>query len=600
MNSSLLCSPTSNPPVPIESWSSSRTFLLAIVVSVVVSFTGIFDHSLWTPDEPRDAAIGREMLLSGNLVVPTLAGKPFLEKPPLYWWVMAGLYRLFGVSDGVARTTSSLAGILVLLLVFDVTRRIANPFAGLMATIVTGTMSGFYIHFHRVVVDPWLALFVMLGYWSFVLTAFPVSDSGGKRPEKPSPLGILVVYLAGGLAFLSKGPVGPGLLAVPIAVALLAGRRWDFFRSWAHVPGVLLFLALCLSWPLALYLRGGKDLFMGGFVIRNILFRVMPPEIEGVYVGGHVNPFWYYVGFPSEVMPWLVAFPATGHWLWKKRWPREWNGRALFFLGSVFPVGLLLLSIPGTKRMLYLLPLIAPLGATVGAWLAATVKDHSPHKVDYYTCFVLFLLTALCLFGVSGTSVWAYLNGADFFAQFHAVLRSKPSAPIFFTLAGVLLIVGIVLTTHGVRLWKKRSARLGLVAAWMILALFVLGGSLYYRMGDGFKNLHFLTRDLMTMGVCTPELVGYRLDETTEGFIPYDTGVVLRNIIDPEELNRCILETPRGKLLMFEKLFSRLPEEVSARLQPIRCWRFGDHRAYCLYEFRPAATNDGTVSEKRP
>jgi hypothetical protein len=55
---------------------------------------------------------------------------------------------------------------------------------------------------------------------------------------------------------------------------------------------------------------------------------------------------------------------------------------------------------------------------------------------------------------------------------------------------------------------------------------------------------------------------------------------------------------------MFEKLFPRLPAEVRARLQSLRCWRFGDHRAYCLYEFSPTAPNNkengsGAAVQKR-
>ena len=165
------------PPSPSRSgrprWTTARAFWVAAVAAVLISFAGVFDHALWTPDEPRDAEVGREMLVSGNYVVPTLAEKPFLEKPPLAWWAMSGLYKLFGVSDGVARMSSALAGLLTLLLVFDLVRRIADPFAALMATLVTGCLSGFYYEYHRVIVDPWLSLFVMLGYWGYVLAMSP-------------------------------------------------------------------------------------------------------------------------------------------------------------------------------------------------------------------------------------------------------------------------------------------------------------------------------------------------------------------------------------------------------------------------------------------
>ncbi len=63
-----------------EAW---KLALLAILLAAAVSFAGLGSHSLWTPDEPRDAAIGLAMLRSGDYVTPRLNGAPFLEKPPL-------------------------------------------------------------------------------------------------------------------------------------------------------------------------------------------------------------------------------------------------------------------------------------------------------------------------------------------------------------------------------------------------------------------------------------------------------------------------------------------------------------------------------------
>jgi len=575
-----------------------RAFFTALAASILLSFAGVFDHSLWTPDEPRVAEVGREMLVNGEFVVPTLAGKPFLEKPPLYWWVMAGLYRLFGVSDGVARSTSAVAGILTLMLVFDVTRRIADPFAGVTATMVTATMAGFYNHFHRVVVDPWLALFVMAGYWGFVVASFCKMDSSEEKTVRPSPLGIFVVYLAGGLAFLVKGPIGPGLLVAPLVVAIPATKRWNFLRSWVHIPGLLIFLSLCLWWPLMLYLQGGKELLSSGFIIPNILYRIFP-KAAPYYQGGHGHSFWYYLQCPSEIIPWLITLPAVGHWLWRKRWPPGWNEQALVFLGSIFPIGIILLSIPGTKRMLYLLPLYAPLGIVIGAWVATTSRTEYAKKIDRYTHIILFVFSALFVLGALVAGGMAYFGGAEFFPRFfHAALQAKPSASVFFLLFGSLLIAGIDLTIHGVRLWKSSSPGVGLICAWFTLIAFVFGGSLYYLLGDGIKNLHVMTRDLQAMRAFPPELIGYRLDQTTMGFIPYETGLVPRNITTPEKLNHSLQETPVGKVLMFEKVFSQLPRELRSRLQSLRCWHFADQRSYCLYEVIPPLVQKETPGEE--
>ena len=386
------------------SWTFRRALLAALAVGILASFTGVFDHSLWTPDEPRDAEIGREMLASRDFVVPTLAGEPFLEKPPLYWWVMAGFYRVFGVSDGVARSASALAGVLTLLLVFDLARRITNPFSGLMATVVVATMSGFYAECHRVVVDSWLALFVMLGYWGFVVAVLQRESPKAENQPAVSPLGIAVMYLAGGLAFLTKGLVGPGLLAGPVLVAIVLGRQWRFLRSWVHVPGLLVFLALCLMWPAMLYERGGKGL-MDGFVLSNLLHRF---SASSDYAGGHRHPFWYYMfAFPAEVLPWLIAVPAACHWLWKRRAPAEWNRPALLFLAWVFPIGMVMLSAAGTKRGLYLLPLIAPLGSVVGAWIVATMAEGRREKIDRTTQAVMLAVLVAASAGLVISSAFA-------------------------------------------------------------------------------------------------------------------------------------------------------------------------------------------------
>src|SRR5215470_8299257 len=64
-----------------------------LLLSILVCCAGTFSHSLWSPDEPTGAAVGRAMADSGDLIVPRLNGEPFLEKPPLYWWVQVAAFR---------------------------------------------------------------------------------------------------------------------------------------------------------------------------------------------------------------------------------------------------------------------------------------------------------------------------------------------------------------------------------------------------------------------------------------------------------------------------------------------------------------------------
>ena len=153
--------------------------MAAVALAAVLSFTGIFNHSLWTPDEPRVAEIGRAMYVNSDGVVPRLGPDPFLEKPPLHWWVMSGFFAAFGVSDGVARFPSAIFGLLVLLLAFDMARRAGGGKAGLFTVGVLATTAGFH-GMHRVLTDTSLAFFVVLGFWAFFRAAFPE-----RRPGRP-------------------------------------------------------------------------------------------------------------------------------------------------------------------------------------------------------------------------------------------------------------------------------------------------------------------------------------------------------------------------------------------------------------------------------
>jgi len=98
---------------------SKPLYLLFLLLIIYLQFF----HRLGTlglvgPDEPRYAAVAREMLVSGDYVTPRLSGQVWFEKPILYYWLTALFYRLFGVSELAARLASALAGTLGVVVVF--------------------------------------------------------------------------------------------------------------------------------------------------------------------------------------------------------------------------------------------------------------------------------------------------------------------------------------------------------------------------------------------------------------------------------------------------------------------------------------------------
>jgi 4-amino-4-deoxy-L-arabinose transferase-like glycosyltransferase len=530
---------------------ASRALLIGIVA--LYAFTGLSAPPLSAPDEIRVAEIGREMGVGGDFVVPRLGGEPFLEQPPLFYAAVAGSFALFGVSDATARLPVAVATLALLLLAFDLGRRLGGVRLGLVATLVLATISGFYRYGHRAMVDTWLALGVGLAYWAYARLLIEHDAAPEGRPGRPSPGLVLTVYAGAALAFLVKGPVGPLLVAVAILADLVRGRRGWMLRARSHLAGLALLVVACSAWPLCLLLQEGVEGFRG-FFIANVLNRLRPPEGS---VGEHTEPTWFYLTSFSMLMPWIVALPA----LWFAR-RRAFTTEAARFLALVFPLGLLALSVPSSKRSLYLLPLLMPLAMSIACWLDAVARTSAVTKIERATLVVmgapfalLSALLGLVVLGLARAAASLRASATGLHAAGHALL-------------------------DGFDLRSLRATGSRVAAGLFVLSL--LGLSLPGLRANPEKDMSALGPDLRQLGVLDDRLAGYRLDERARATVPFRTGVILPNLKAPDEL-RCFLRArPDAHVLISEEGFASLPEGERNDLTAVRAWNFGRH-GYSLY-----------------
>lgn len=462
----------------------------AFGIALVLGLAGIFQHSLWTPDEPREAEIGREMLLSGWNSMPTLGGVPFLEKPPLHPWVMAFCYRLFGVSEGVARLPALLASIGAVLVAAALAFRLAGRSAAVTAAIVLATMVGFADVGHKAVNDALLMCFVGAAHLCLL-------------EKRTLPL----AGLCCGLAFLTKGPIGPILALGPPLVAGALLRDW---RVWRAIPWCVLgTLVLGTPWVVALGAHHGWDK-VRVCLVDNTLGRGLGSQ--GTGFGHERGPFYYLGAFPLMVAPWILVLPA----LLVSRGLRRARFLALLVLA-----GVLLLSIPSGKRELYLVPLLPAAAAVAGAFL---VRARSRAT----------LAALAVVYAVAAAAVVGY------------VLRSDLGryAPPFVIAALCFALLA----------WRPRVPTL-LAAA---LAFTFVAQLLVRPMIDLQKNMRPGVLELAASIPAGEELVGYDLDETTLAVVPFYSGRLLRELRTAGDPVR----RPRH-LVVLEKRRDRLPAELA-------------------------------------
>jgi 4-amino-4-deoxy-L-arabinose transferase-like glycosyltransferase len=588
----------------------------AALAAAAVSFAGIGSHSLWTPDEPRDAAVGKAMWASGDLVVPRLNGRPFLEKPPLAWWAQAAGYKVLGVSDAAARVTPALFGTLTLLVTFGLGRRLGGTRAGWLAAGALASTAEFSEDMGRAIVDPALVLMVTLAYAGFVvlITPRPRQTQGGEAPGKRAVLerrgagALLLIALAVPLAFLAKGVVGIGLALAPPLLFLLAatvregasGRRgaaglghcWrDIARMLAPLAlvGVPLFAAIVLPWAVAL-LREGGWAAVRECLVGNTVGRLLSTAAGRAY--GHRQPFWYYLpAGAAALLPWTLALPAmlrgggnvqvgaaggetpAGGSAGRAGAERAGTeaagnetGRRLLL--AAFFIGLLLLSLAASKRSLYLVPLLPALAIPVGLWLdrlSLGSEGASGSRWDRPTALLLLALAALLPVAL-WIGAWQAAGGA---------FRGFPAGPLRAELtSGRLAVAGVVAAAGAALLLLRfaRHLRAGTTPTgpWLVVPYLAL--ALVYQTAvkaavDPLKNLHDLTAAIARLDPGPGPVAAYRPSETTAGIVNFDLDRTVLPLTTPAEVAAFLDSHPRGRLVLSLDAWRHLPASPRAGLR---------------------------------
>src|ERR1043166_4110138 len=208
-----------------------HVWLLAALVTYFLFFFHLTATGMLGPDEPRYAAIGREMARSGDWITPRLWGEPWFEKPALLYWMTGVAFRLGLGDDAAPRLPVAMVSVAFLAVFFYLLRRQFGGRTAFFATAILGTSVGWIGLSHAGVVDIPLAATFSLA----VLMARPWIHTGDRN---------LLPFAAAslGLAVLAKGGVA---LVLIVPVLWLGRRHWrDLFRPSVWLP----FAAVAMPW----------------------------------------------------------------------------------------------------------------------------------------------------------------------------------------------------------------------------------------------------------------------------------------------------------------------------------------------------------------
>jgi 4-amino-4-deoxy-L-arabinose transferase-like glycosyltransferase len=405
-------------------------------------------------DEPRYAQVAREMLARHDYVTPVLYGKPWLEKPALYYWRAMFAFNEFGVHDWVARLPSASFAFTLIGLIYLHMRRF-RPGGQLDAALITASCAGILSFARGASTDMQLAApfgIGMLGWYAWY--------------ETGSKFWLFDLYFFVGAATLAKGPVAPFLALLVILAFTALRREWTLLRRTLWWPGIVLYLAMVLPWFIAVQRRNPN--FLRVFFFEHNLERFATNRYQ------HEHVVWYYLPvILLSLMPWtLISLTAFSSAIQESF--AEWRARRAKHhyigfqrAGDAFPeflviwaiLPILFFSLSDSKLPGYILPSVPPLTILTGDYLnRIRERGLRPWLLISHAILVGALTTSILL-------VPLYIQLPDHTPLPHRAIAAAGMSG----LAAVMLIL-VVVTRFGVG--RLRAATL---VPMVMLLLFIFG-----------------------------------------------------------------------------------------------------------------------------
>ena len=382
-------------PIAVDQRTSTAARIGWAILILATLYICYFSHlgaiGFVGPDEPRYAWIARDMAETGDWVTPRLYGKPWFEKPPLFYWGAALCFKFFGVSEAAARLPSAISALLATLALAWLAFRLYGAETTRWLLLLLPTTVGMIGFSHAAATDmPFSAMLTIAMVCAAVVLGLTRSEKSPVLPLAPWLAWVLFGFFLG-LAVLAKGPAGIILVGGAVFFWALFTKRWrDAFRLF-HPVALASFFATALPWYI-LCARRSPDFFRI-FIVEHNFKRYLTPEFQ------HIQPFWYYVPILLlAFLPWTLGFLV---WFSKSKQidkgPVAVGQRNSFFLSfGLFP--LLFFSISRSKLPGYILPAMAPLTCLLVARVAEAVHLNNRSK---QMTLLLLALTSLGL-GIAG------------------------------------------------------------------------------------------------------------------------------------------------------------------------------------------------------
>lgn len=312
-------------------------FIIAFAGILFLPFIG--QSNLFDWDEINFAEAAREMIVTGDYLTVRINYEPFHEKPPLFIICQAISMHLFGINEFAARLPNAIMGMITLIFLFRIGQRIIDEKFGFLLVIAYSGSVLSHFYFKTAIIDPYFNFFM------FVSIYYLYKSTKGEGEQVKFHLKyVAIAGVFSGLAVLTKGPVGFGLVVITFIIYNIVKRKEIGFQVVPYLVFIALSLFFISIWYILLSVQLGSINLIYDFISYQIrLFTTKD--------AGHGGPFYYHF-----VVLLFGMFPASIFAIRGIRNTREDNLEIQDFsiwMKIIFLVVLIIFSIVNTKIVHY-------------------------------------------------------------------------------------------------------------------------------------------------------------------------------------------------------------------------------------------------------
>ena len=475
---------------------------------------GIGRWDLWNPDEPRYAQVAKEMVERGDWVLMHVNGNAYVDKPPLFFWLIALSSFLWqGFTSFSARFPSAFLSTLTVLFTFFLGKKLYGSRTGFLSGLILATSFEFGYLSTRANIDATLTFLTTASLLCFIQwyqysspppTPLPQWEREGVRRKwvksrNRRNLSIYGFYIGMALATLAKGPVGFILPLLVSLVYLLVQKDWKAMKRMRLLTGMALCIVVVLSWYLPAALKGGQH-----FITETLLHQTIDRFAKG---SSHIRPIYYYLtNFPVDFLPWFLFLPGAIVYGFSER--KEGISRGFLFLLIWFAAIFLFFSFSRGKRAIYLLPLYPAASLMVGRFWDDYLSGSGRFSVrkiwvtlPVYLFIILFFLMGIFLYVVPAVANFSVdpsppkilkmiVKGAGSGAKYLSYVPRWSVIPFIFALVGS----GILLAVSQALRYKSLVFMLIVATAGMG---FFYATRVIFPLVNPYKSAHFISQEIV-------------------------------------------------------------------------------------------------------